>query len=214
MRVAVVAGSDLSHELDLEQFIGGCLIVAVDSGAEALMRVGVVPDLFVGDMDSVGAETRSRLRNERVETVVLPVAKDETDLEHALSLVVDRGAEDVRVFGALGGPRLDHLLGNVLLLASPWLEGVHVRLVDGMHEVMMVHGDLEVSGRPGDLVSLLPLTAEVEGVRTDGLLYALAGETLVRSSTRSLSNEMTGTRSSVMHGAGALLLVHHLRRRA
>lgn len=214
MRVVVVAGADLSQEVDLEQLIGGCSIVAVDSGAEALVRVGVVPDLFVGDMDSVGAETRSRLQNEGVETVVLPTVKDETDLEHALRLIVDRGADDVRVFGALGGPRFDHLLGNVLLLASSWLEGIRVRLVDERHEVMMVHGHLEVSGRPGDLVSLLPLTEEVEGVRTDGLLYALAGETLVRSSTRGLSNEMTGTRSNVTHGVGNLLLVHHLRRHA
>ena len=66
-----------------------------------------------------------------MEMVVLPVAKDETDTEAALRLVVERGADDIVVFGALGGPRLDHLVGNLLLLTSP-LAGrtARVRLVD------------------------------------------------------------------------------------
>ena len=125
-------------------------------------------------------------------------------------MVVDRGADDVTVYGALGGPRLDHLLGNVMLLMSPWLTGVAVRLVDDLHEVFLVRGDAAVSGEPGDLVSLLAADrARSESVRTEGLLYPLAGETLVRSSTRALSNELDRARARVTHGEGVLLLMHY-----
>ena len=90
--------------------------------------------------------------------VTLPTAKDETDTEAALRLAVDRGATTSPSSTRSAGPRLDHLLGNLLLLTAPWLAPVGVRLVDGLHEAFLVQGDSTVSGRPGDTVSLLPLT--------------------------------------------------------
>ena len=93
-------------------------------GAEALSRVGLVPDILVGDMDSITAAPARRLRHGESRWCFSTTAKDETDTEAALRLAVDRGADDVTVYGALGGPRLDHLVGNLLLLSSPWLAGV------------------------------------------------------------------------------------------
>jgi thiamine pyrophosphokinase len=212
MRALVVAGSSLSAELDPAELAAADLVVAVDSGADALARAGAVPQLLVGDMDSVTTQTRLAFESGGVEVVLLPTAKDETDLEAALRVVVDRGVDDVTVYGALGGPRLDHLLGNIALLTAPWLSAVAVRLVDHLHEMFLVRGEAQVSGEPGELVSLLPLTAEVHDVRTEGLLYPLVGETLLRSSTRSVSNALTGTRARVTHREGVLLLVHYLGR--
>jgi thiamine pyrophosphokinase len=209
MRAVVVAGSSLSTDLDPLELAGVDLLVAVDGGAEALARVGLEPALLVGDMDSVTRRTLGAFEDRGGEVVLLPVAKDETDLEAALRLVVRRGVDDITVYGALGGPRLDHLLGNVQLLAAPWLAKVVVRLKDDLHEVFLVRGATEVFGERGELVSLLPLTEEVREVRTEGLLYPLASETLLRSSTRSLSNEMTGPLARVAHGEGELLLVHY-----
>lgn len=209
MRAVVVAGSSLSGELDGPALAGTDLLVAVDAGADALAGSGLTPTLLVGDMDSITPQTRQVFASRGVEVVLLPTAKDETDLEAALRLVVDRGADDITIYGALGGPRLDHLVGNVGLLTAPWLAAAAVRLVDEWHEAFLVRGAAEVTGAPGDLVSLLPLTAEVHDVRTEGLRYPLAGERLERSSTRSVSNEMTGTSAHVWHGEGVLLLIHY-----
>jgi thiamine pyrophosphokinase len=212
MRAVVVAGSGLSGELDRATLASADLLVAVDAGADAVARAGLKPALLVGDMDSVSPETRAAFEGRGVEVVLLPTAKDQTDLEAALRMVVDRGAEEITVYGGIGGPRLDHLVGNILLLMAPWLSEVGVRLVDDLHEVFLVRGDAAVSGDPGDLVSLLPLTARVSDVRTEGLVYPLAGETLVRSATRALSNSLTGPRARVTHGEGVLLLMHYLGR--
>jgi thiamine pyrophosphokinase len=209
MRAVVVAGSEISVDLDSCGLAAADLLVAVDGGADALARVGVTPALLVGDLDSVTADTRQALESRGVEVVLLPVAKDETDLEAALRLIVARGADDITVYGALGGPRLDHLLGNVMLLAAPWLTRAAVRLVDHRHEMFLVRREAEVAGELGDLVSLIPLTSVVDEVRTQGLLYPLVGETLTRSETRSVSNQMTGPLARVTHGEGDLLLIHY-----
>jgi thiamine pyrophosphokinase len=209
MRAAVVASSHLSAELDADRLSDADLLVAVDGGAEALLDLGLVPALLVGDMDSVTAQTRQVFASRGVEVVVLATAKDETDTEAALHLLLDRGVDEAIIYGALGGPRLDHLVGNVLLLAAPWLTGVSVRLVDERHEMFLVKGDVVVSGERGDVVSLLPLTAEVEDVRTEGLSYPLAGETLRQGYTRSVSNIMCGPEARVTHGEGTLLLIRY-----
>jgi thiamine pyrophosphokinase len=209
MRAAVVAGSSLSARLDPVELGKADLLVAVDGGAEALTETGLVPALLVGDMDSVTAETREALEGRGVEVLLLPVAKNETDLEAALRLAVERGADEITVYGALGGPRLDHLVGNLLLMSAPWLSGVTVRMVDDRHEAFLVHGDVVFGGQPGDLVSLLSLTPAVEHVRTEGLLYPLTGETVFQSSTRALSNALTGPEARVTHGKGVLLLIHY-----
>ncbi len=209
MHVVVVAGSSLAVELSTALLTAADLLVAVDGGAEALARAGVIPNVLVGDMDSVSSRTRKALSEQGVEVLLLETAKDETDTEAALRLAVERGAGEVTVYGALGGPRLDHLMGNLLLLTSPCLDGVRVRMVDDLHEAFLVKGEAAFGGARGDFVSLLPLTPEVEGVWTEGLLYPLAGETLYQWTTRGVSNEMVGAEARVAHGSGVLLLIHY-----
>jgi len=209
MHVHVVAGSSLTAQLDAVALASADLLVAVDGGAEALARVGLVPGLLVGDLDSITIRTREALEARGVEVSLLPTAKDQTDTEAALRLVVERGAHDITVYGALGGPRLDHLVGNLLLLSSPWLAAARVRLVDDWHEAFLVKGDSTFSGERGDTVSLLPLTPRVEDVWTEGLLYPLVYEPLSQSATRGVSNAMTGETARVTHGEGLLLLIHY-----
>jgi thiamine pyrophosphokinase len=209
VRAAVVAGSNLTTELDPAAVAAADLLVAVDGGADALARVGLTPAVLVGDLDSITLRTRLDLETRGVEIAILPTAKDETDTEAALRLVTARGADDVTVYGALGGPRLDHLVGNLLLLSSPWLADVQVRMVDDWHEALLIKGDCTLTGERGDTVSLLPLTPEVEDVRTEGLLYPLKGEALYQAATRGVSNTMIDVQARVTHGSGVLLAIHY-----
>ncbi len=209
MRAVVVAGSHIVGDPDRAVVSSADWLVAVDGGADILARMGLTPHTLVGDLDSITPRVRADLEAREVELHLLPAAKDETDTEAALRLVVDRGADDIVVFGALGGPRIDHLVGNLLLLTSPWLVGHRVRLVDDWHEAFLAHGEADIDGDRGDTVSLLPLTPEVRGVTTEGLLYPLEEATLLQATTRGVSNAMTGSRARVVHGEGLLLVVHY-----
>jgi thiamine pyrophosphokinase len=209
LHAVVVAGSRPAGGLDRTRLETADLLVAADGGADALARIGLLPSVLVGDLDSISPAVLRDLRSRSVEILALPTAKDETDTEAALRVAVGRGATDVTVFNALGGPRLDHLLGNLVLLTASWLAPVRVTLVDESQEVFLVKGDGAVAGRQGDIVSLLPLTSVVEDVRTEGLLYALHGECLFQEQTRGVSNEMTSDHAHVTHGSGALLLIHY-----
>ena len=187
----------------------GDRIIGADGGAALALAWGLRPELVIGDMDSLSGEDRALLEARGCQFVVHPSAKDETDLELALTHAVGEGAEEIIVLAAFGG-RFDHALANVLLLTLPWLEGVPVRFVDDEQQVILVRGNGSgtVEGEPGDLVSLLPLGGDASGVRTTGLAWALEGDTLRFGLSRGVSNEMTGREARVEVDKGFLLLVH------
>lgn len=110
-------------------------LVAVDGGLNHLRRLGLEPALLVGDLDSVPPQEVDRCRrNPDVRVIQHPIHKDETDLELALLAMVQEGHTSILVLAALGG-RLDMTLANISLLALPELNGVDVRLDDGIEEV-------------------------------------------------------------------------------
>jgi len=185
------------------------LVVAADGGARLGEQLGLRIDHWVGDGDSLDAASIERLRQTGIPVDLVSPAKDESDLELAVSGAVALGATDLTILGALGGPRLDHTLANVALLAHPELAGRTARLLDAGTRVSLLTGPMSASleGRPGDLVSLLPLSGDVLGITTDGLEYALRDEPLAIGPARGLSNIRLGSTASVTIRSGRLLVV-------
>jgi thiamine pyrophosphokinase len=183
------------------------LLIAADGGLSLALALGLTPHVIIGDMDSASREDVARARDQGAELELFPRDKDQTDLELALRSALDQGCDFVLIIGGLGG-RSDQSLANVLLLADPALVGIDIRLDDGVEEAFITRGYAEVTGRAGDIVSLLPLTEPAEGIATDGLRYPLNGETLWPYQTRGVSNEMTGERAAVRVEKGLLICIH------
>ena len=190
------------------------IVIAADGGAGRLHQAGRLPDIVVGDLDSLPAVARSRLEAHGVAFEVHPHEKAKTDGELALEAAIARGANEIVVVGAFGGSRLDHQIANLLLLAKVDLAAIDVALVTEHATFRAVQGPgtLELEGSPGDWVTLSPLSELATGVTTDGLRYGLHREDLVRGSTRGVSNELTGRRGSVELAAGVLLVAVTTRR--
>ena len=152
-------------------------------------------DLVVGDFDSADPDVVAA-SGAAIEQH--PTAKDATDLELALDAAQRAGAQHVVVVGG-GGGRLDHLFGNVLLLAAPAFEQLHLEADFGDARIAVVHGgqDVAIDGEPGELVTLLPVGGTAAGIVTSGLEYPLAGESLAPGTTRGVSNVMQSTPATV-----------------
>jgi thiamine pyrophosphokinase len=190
------------------------VVIAADGGATRLGRAGRRPDLVVGDMDSLPDDARRELARQGVKLEVHPVEKARTDAELALDAAVKRGADEIVVVGAFAGARLDHMVGNLLLLAHEDFAAIDVALVTETATMrsLLGPGILELTGAPGDWVTLEPLSEVVRGVATFGLRYPLRHEDLMRGSTRGVSNELTDRRGSVEVRDGLLLLAVTARR--
>lgn len=186
----------------------GDLIIAADGGARNCKALGLTPDIVIGDMDSLDREEIKDLEKMGVEIIRHPVHKDYTDLQLAIQLAVERGADDILILAALG-ERWDMTLANIMLLALSDIAEANVRLIDGPDEVNLQRGPsrFSVHGKPGDIVSFVPISDKVEGVYLRNLRYPLTNATVIRGSTLCLSNVMLGNKADIEIGPGIMICI-------
>jgi thiamine pyrophosphokinase len=183
-------------------------IIAADGGARKALACGLVPDVVIGDMDSLTADELADLRARGAQIVDFPAEKDEIDLELALLYAVEHGARWLRVLGAVGN-RLDQVLANIYLLTLGALASCDTRLVSGKQTLWLLDpGTHDLRGEPGDTLSLVPLAGDAVNVRTEGLGYPLRGETLTFGPARGVSNTFEDTQARVAFEGGRLIVVH------
>jgi len=212
LEVVVVANGEFRHPARLMRLVDGAdLVVAADGGANWLASQDRLPDLLVGDMDSVGSGVLQAMKDRGCRLLNHSPRKDETDTELALLEAAAAGATRITVLGALGG-RIDHTLANVLLLLMPQLGGIETLIFDGCSYLFVVRREGGIPGEVGDLVSLIPLGGDAEGIITEGLEYPLHDETLHIGAARGISNVLTRPEARIAVRQGSLLVVHTPRR--
>ncbi|MDQ3871261.1 MAG: thiamine diphosphokinase [Chloroflexota bacterium] len=192
---------------------GAGFVIAADGGALQAIRIGLRPDVAVGDGDSLAPGDLALLAEMGIPFRHVPAEKDESDLELAVRLALASGAAEVVILAALEGPRIEHSLASLSLLALPELAGRPASLVDERSTIRLLtaeaaNGRLTLSGETGDYVSLLPWGGDVEGVTTEALRYPLIDEPLTVGPSRGLSNELTTAKATVRLRRGRLLVVH------
>lgn len=182
-------------------------IICADGGTRHALALGIKPHLIIGDMDSASKEALEQFRRNAVDIELFPQDKNETDLELAIDHALGLKPNEIIIAGALGG-RLDQTLANIALLTSTPYPLPVTRLDDGVEEILLCRDQVEVHGRSGDIVSLIPWQGEVTAVQTMNLKWPLRKETLYPEKTRGISNEMIGNAASISIGSGLLLIVH------
>ena len=201
-RVAVFAGGDPPPVQAGRWITPGTFVIAADSGLDHAHRLGFDADLLVGDLDSVSLGASDHHQGEIEE---YSENKDYTDLELALEAARRRGNTLV-VVGGHGG-RLDHLLANAELLGDHRWAGSQIRWLAGEDLATVVRYQATLHGKPGDLLSLIPVGGHAIGVTTRGLQWPLQDATLAAGSTRGVSNRFTETVAELTVRQGVLLAV-------
>lgn len=181
------------------------VVIGADSGLDHALALGIAVDHVIGDLDSVSAEGLAKAEAAGTRVHRHPAAKDATDLELALDLAREV-ADHIVVVGGDGG-RLDHLLGTAVLLGSDRYADRDIAGFLGPAAVRVIRSRTALTGRPGELLTLLALGGPADGVVTAGLRYPLRGESLLPGSSRGVSNEFITENAEVSLAAGVLLAI-------
>jgi thiamine pyrophosphokinase len=203
LRAVIFANGNLNPPLRLSP---GDLIIAADGGARHCQALGLVPAVVIGDLDSLTPADLEGLKAQGAKIVQFPVRKDFTDLELAIKHARSSGADEILILGALGA-RWDQTLANVSLPAA--FPELNIRLADGNQEFFYLRAGetITITGQPGDILSLVPLGSEAQGITTEKLEYPLKGENLPLGSTRGVSNVMLAEEAGISLRAGVLLCI-------
>jgi thiamine pyrophosphokinase len=176
-------------------------VIAADSGFDLAQKLGLAPDLLVGDLDSI-RESPSYLAFPRDRIHSYPRDKDETDTELGLRMFREMGYKRVLVAGG-GGGRLDHLVGILSLFCRPYAP---LAWFTRREHIEVIAGELEFRGWRGQTVSFFPLSARVEKMRSEGLKWKLDGLCWKRGQG-GISNLICAERGRVTVGRGKLLMI-------
>lgn len=183
------------------------LTIAADGGARFLLRAGLVPDLLVGDFDSLGEEEVVALGAAGARVVRHAVRKDFTDTEAAIAESLTHGAGEVVLAGALGGG-LDHLLGNLAALRGAARRGSAARLAaPGLSlAVLSAPAALSLDAPAGARFSVIALSDEAV-VTLSGCDYPLARGVVSAAGCLGLGNAVARPPAGVELHAGEVAVL-------
>jgi len=176
------------------------VFICADGGANIAARLGLKPDLIIGDLDSIKAATLRRFSRVPARRIA---DQNSTDLEKAFSWAVRKGFQEIVVVGATGH-RLDHAVGNLSALAK-FSRKAKISFLDDDSELVCVGASYELEAPPGTIISLIPLSL-CEGIVTKGFRWELRNESLKLGFRESTSNVVKSSPVSITVRRGDLLL--------
>lgn len=184
------------------------LVVAADGGARYALDAGIVPDLVVGDMDSLGEEGVREVEERGARVERYSIRKDKMDGHLAVLAARDRGASELDLLCAAGGRSSAFFAVPHILLAAERMDIRAIMVARWGRVFVLETGSREVIGDPGDSVSVFPLTGPATGVTLEGFGYPLQDARLEAGDTLGFHNELTGATARVSVEGGALLVIH------
>lgn len=208
-RIAVLANGGWDAEWGRKILQEVDYLICADGGANYAALSSRLPDLLVGDLDSVSPENYRRCLEAGCSVERYPSEKDETDLELALLRAAEKarefGIKEIWLLGATG-KRIDHFLGNVALMLGYARQGYKLYLADPEQELWIIQGREEIRGSAGQQLSLISLS-EKAVVTTEGLYYPLQQGVLPQDSPRGISNVFLGEKAVVEVQEGWVMAV-------
>ena len=203
----ILLGGELIRTPRLERQTEGSRVIAADAGIGHARMLGLVPELWVGDFDSVPADLPDDLA--AVPRKVFPAEKDMTDGELAIAEALRRGATSLVLAGAFGGKRADHAFLHLALAVRLAEAGTTVLLTSGAQEGAPILPGKAASFdyANGTLFSVLGFS-DLSGLTVTGAKWPLDRVEVAFGSSLTISNEVKGRLGIALERGRALLLAH------
>ncbi|MBX3077442.1 thiamine diphosphokinase [Candidatus Obscuribacterales bacterium] len=210
-RVFIIANGQADFPFSFPSLISSNdIVICADGGSNHAAELGVKPAIVIGDMDSVAPELLLQYQQGGVDIRRFPKDKDASDLELCLEAAVGFNPTEITCICVLGN-REDHSLTNTFLLARYASRNNKVTMLGSNWQAQFItkQHPREFTGTPGDIVSLMPMTATVAGVTIEGVKWPLENAELAWGSSHTVSNEFAQTHVSIKITTGLILAIHY-----
>ena len=204
-------------------------LIAADRGLEFFLDYLILPDVVIGDFDSLSEDGKNflEMQNEDipyggmlewklqkgegkvVEVVRLRPEKDDSDTQSAMNYAIQNGAKEIVILGVTGN-RVDHLMANFGLLILAQKQDTEVALADRYNYMKLIPSGtiLKKAEQFGKYVSFFPLGGDVTGLILEGFKYPLDKYHLTTAdSGLTVSNEISEEYAKVTYESGTLLMI-------
>jgi len=206
MKKAVIVCNGQVNTKFLYSFISeNNFLIAVDGGANKLIKTKFEPDLIIGDMDSISKNSLKKYRKSEIKR--FPVEKKEIDLELAIDYCIQKKFKEIIILGAIGS-RADMTLTNIFVL-NQIPKTIKAKIIHENQEIYLIpKKKYLIEGIPGEKISLFPIEGKVKGITLKGFKYELKNFNLKFGLGIGLSNEFKNKKAWITLKDGKLLCVH------
>lgn len=207
MRVVIVSGGRAPSENILKRYTDEkSYIICADSGANCLYKYGIVPNIVLGDFDSINKEVLSYFINKKCKIAEYQAEKDFTDTEAAFNEALKCEPSEIIFLGCTGS-RLDHALANLGLLNRCLSLNIKASIVDENNRITLHNKSFEVEGNLGETFSLQCFGETVKNLSILGAKYPLYNYDLSFGDPRTVSNEFLNGKASIQFDSGIIMLL-------
>ncbi len=209
MKTLIVTGGslDVTWAKEFIKTINAEYIIAADSGLKYIDELGLVPDMILGDYDSVEDGLLDKYRSIDIKTY--PREKDYTDTHIAIINALKTGASEIYILGATG-TRMDHTFTNICNMKAALDRDVSCFICDSHNKIYLVNdgmGEVSISkaGQYGKYVSIVPLSEETV-ISLTGFKYVLEDYVLHQGLSICQSNEIKEDEALIKIKKGLLIV--------
>lgn len=176
-------------------------VIAADGGLLALKKINIIPDLIMGDFDSLGYVPKG----DRV--VRHDVMKDDTDMMLAVKKALEMGYKNIKLYGATGGRR-DHTIANIQTMLYASKNGANVEMIDGINRFCVItDGAIQIKGNAQSTFSIFAIGGVAHKVNIKDAMYLLHDFELTPDNPTGTSNVFIGKEVTISVERGSLLIV-------
>lgn len=203
-KFVILLGGHLSLSQRLKNQIAGARVIAADGGMIHAEKLGLMPELWVGDFDS--SSVRLQKQYAQVARLQFATEKDATDGEIAVAEAMRRGATEIILVGGLGG-QLDHTLAHAGFVVALTKRGLPIFMTSGHEEAHALVGEVEFDNlEPDTRISIVPMS-DLKALSISGVTWPLFKRDVPLGSALTLSNIVTGVvRAELLFGSALILI--------
>lgn len=202
----IIFGNGRLHTVFLRGIHTGDYIIGVDRAAYWLIAHKILPDLAIGDFDSV-TKQEFRIIKKTVKNILqFSKDKDSTDMELAVKQAIRLKPTEVIIVGGTG-TRLDHTMATWHLLEELLRAHIHHILEDQHNRIRIVGtGKTNIDKASYRYISILPYTKSTI-LSLVGFRYNLHRTRVLQGTTIGLSNEVKGKTGTITVYEGKVWVV-------
>ena len=181
----------------------GNFIICADGGANKIKKLGIKPNVILGDLDSIRTDTLNYFRKTGTEIIKIE-EQETTDFEKSINYCLENKLDNCIIFGATS-TRPDHTINNFSIMKR-YYKKINLRIIDDNFEITFLNKSTIFNYKVNRLISFLGFP-EANGITTTGLKYPLKNIALPFGQKESTSNVALGDKIKLQIRNGKIFVI-------
>ena len=161
--VIVANGEFPTHSIPLQILNEATSMLACDGAANILIKKGYIPNIIIGDLDSLSDENKEKYKNQ----IILEDNQSENDLRKAINYAKKNNINNISIIGATG-KREDHMIGNIFSLLD--YKDINIKIYTDNGIFSCIHKTQNIESFKGQQVSIFTLDSTIK-ITSNNLKY-------------------------------------------